>query len=95
MTAVEVVRGEYATCLACGGGGVLGTGEREWETGEHITTRCHTCAGDGTVDADWVLTCDGCTEPFWAGEGCTHHGTHCEACKPARCDDCLDEARHV
>ncbi len=89
----SVVRGEYATCVDCGGSGVLGTGEREHETGVYVAHDCTTCSGDGTVDADWVLTCEGCSTGFWAGTGCTHHGIHCPACAPARCDDCADTSR--
>lgn len=95
MTAVALAQCEHVPCITCGGSGELGTGEREYETGVYITTNCHACGGDGHVDARWVLVCRGCGEAFWAGTGCEHHGINCEACMPANCTDCRDEARHV
>lgn len=95
MTATEMILGTYADCLDCNGSGVRPTGLVEVETGHHQTVPCSMCGGDGTVDAEWVRTCEGCSESFWAGDGCDHHGIHCDACKPANCTDCRDEARHV
>lgn len=95
MTAVALAQGEFVDCLTCNGAGETGTGERERETGVYITTDCQDCGGDGHVDARYVETCEGCKSRLWAGTGCSHHGTQCEACKPYRCDDCLDEVRGV
>lgn len=92
MTAVALAQGEFVECLTCKGAGELGTGGRDRETGVWDTVDCHTCRGDGTVDAEWVSTCACCSVAFWAGTGCTHNEVLCSDCR-GRCTDCVDEAR--
>lgn len=83
----------YAECLTCTGAGEVGTGDRERETGVWVTVDCHSCKGDGTVDAEHVQVCACCAGAFWAGAGCDHRGEPlCSSCK-GRCTDCTDEAR--
>lgn len=49
--AVEGSRAEFVTCPDCFGSGERSTGEREWDTGAHITHTCGSCQGQGELSA--------------------------------------------
>lgn len=45
-------------CPQCGGGGEVGTGRREWETGAYETEPCRLCNGHGEVPAFHLIGYD-------------------------------------
>lgn len=92
---VAVVERPQEICPRCKGNGEIAVQRLFGRSAPepYLVETCSSCSGTGSVDAEAVVFCDGCKDPFWADEVCRHQGVPlCVDCRPAGvCRDCVDE----